>query len=156
LIIQLLRKHMVHKGHSWVEVTSEAQHTLTQELHSRLQNTVWLRGGCKSWYLTPVTQNSSSSSSGGGGGGGGRQGGNAVESEGWVVRPEAAAAKADAPAGDKLDAGSSGGAVFSLWPGLCTEFWWRTLWPVEKDWQSGQAANPPTAAGAKQHKPHSA
>lgn len=156
LIIQVLRKHVLHKGHSWVEVTSEAQHTLTQELQSRLQSTVWVRGGCKSWYLTPLSHNSSSSN------GSDNQGKDAVQSEDGIVRPEAVAAKADAPAGDGQEpkagssGGSSGGAVFSLWPGLCTEFWWRTLRPVERDWKYGRAATSPTCAGAKQCKPHSA
>jgi hypothetical protein len=34
-----------------------------------------------------------------------------------------------------------------MWPGLCAEFWWRTLWPVAGDWlSSGKAAQPGAAA----------
>lgn len=142
LIIKLLRKHLQDKGAHWVEVSTEAQHKLNQKLQERLKKTVWLQGGCKSWYLTTLSHNRHSGSDSG------KEGGSAVEGED----------KAGAPAGDQqqTDSSRSGGIV--MWPGLCTEFWWRTLWPVDRDWRSGQAANPPAAGaelGAKLYKQHS-
>eukprot|EP00775_Hariotina_reticulata_P003502 gene3502-3771_t len=65
-----------------VEVKQAAQHSFTEEVQQRLKGSVWLSGGCKSWYQSKDGENS-------------------------VV----------------------------LWPGLCVEYWWRTLWPRTADWQ---------------------
>jgi hypothetical protein len=137
-----------------VEVSTEAQHTLNMELQERLKKTVWMQGGCKSWYLTSLSHSENSISNSGSGSDSGRKGGGAVEGKGGVDRVAAAAA----PAGDKEQAGSTRNGGSILWPGLCVEFWWRTLWPVDKAWRSGQAANPPKDAvevGEKQYKQHS-
>lgn len=65
---------------AWIAPAPAAQAAFGQEVQSRLKRSVWLAGGCKSWYQD--------------------------------------------------DRGSS--AV--LWPGLCTEYWWRTRQLAARDW----------------------
>jgi hypothetical protein len=159
LIIQLLRGQLQAKGHHWVEVTQQAQHTFNQELQRRLKGTVWL-SGCKSWYLLNPAKGSSSSSggiSGGGTSGSGSDGSGTQQRSGDSGSNQgqsAAAAGADASsqvglqaAGDDSSGSdsSSGGVV--MWPGLVSEFWQRTVRPVGKDWLSGKAAHPVGGAG---------
>ena len=50
--------------------------------------------------------------------------------------------------GEMQQAGSSKGGGAVMWPGLCTEFWWRTRSPVDKAWRSGQVEKPQVAAAA--------
>lgn len=52
LIVRLLRSQMLIKGHSFLEVLPAAQDKFNRELQQRLQRTVWLVPGCKSWYLS--------------------------------------------------------------------------------------------------------
>jgi hypothetical protein len=133
LVIKLLRKHLQDRVHHWVEVSTEAQHTLNQELQDRLKKTVWLQGGCKSWYLTTLSHNSTSN------------GKSQIDSgkQGPLGGVVDAAAREDgvrrvAKAGEMQQAGSSKGGGAVMWPGLCTEFWWRTRRPVDKAWMSGR------------------
>jgi hypothetical protein len=105
-----------------VEVTQQAQHAFNTELQQRLKKTVWL-SGCKSWYLSTPTKDGSSS----GNPNGSKQGGQ------------------DESGSSSGSDSSGGGAV--MWPGLVSEFWWRTLRPVAKDWVSGKAAHAVGRAG---------
>ena len=157
LIVKVLRKHLQDRGQHWVEVSTGAQHTLNQELQERLKKTVWLQGGCKSWYLTTLGNSSSSASASKSESQicGGKQGGGVVDAD---AREDGVGRVARA--GDKQQAGSSsrkgGGAV--MWPGLCTEFWWRTRQPDQKAWRSGRIDQPPAAApkamtGGQQQRP---
>jgi cation diffusion facilitator CzcD-associated flavoprotein CzcO len=43
---------MRSKGADRIEVTAEAQRAFNDELVERMGGTVWVTGGCKSWYLT--------------------------------------------------------------------------------------------------------
>jgi cation diffusion facilitator CzcD-associated flavoprotein CzcO len=43
---------MRRKGTDRIEVTPEAQRAFNDELVERMDGTVWVTGGCKSWYLT--------------------------------------------------------------------------------------------------------
>ena len=43
---------MRRKGADRIEVTPEAQRAYNDELVERMDGTVWVTGGCKSWYLT--------------------------------------------------------------------------------------------------------
>jgi hypothetical protein len=42
---------MRRSGAAQVEVREDAQDTYNAWLQARMQDTVWLRGGCDSWYL---------------------------------------------------------------------------------------------------------
>lgn len=121
---------MLAKGHDWVEVTRQAQHAFNVKLQQRLQRTVWM-SGCKSWYLTTIIKDNSSTTAG--------SPGNTAAAASNVLDSSPAGSSQDWGAGSNGNA-SGGGVV--MWPGLCTEFWWRTLWPVAQDWQSGKAAHP--------------
>jgi hypothetical protein len=117
---------MLAKGHDWVGVTQQAQHAFNVKLQQRLKRTVWL-SGCKSWYLTTIAEDGSSTSAD-------RPGGTAASN---VLDSSPAGSSEHSGAGNS----TRGGGVV-MWPGLCAEFWWRTLWPVAKDWQSGKAVHP--------------
>lgn len=43
---------MRRRGADRIEVTAEAQRSFNDELVKRMEGTVWVTGGCKSWYLT--------------------------------------------------------------------------------------------------------
>jgi len=134
--MQLISRHMLRQGLHCVEVLPEAQQQVNREIQQRLQGTVWL-SGCDSWYLTTAdaaaapdgghtdTPDSSAGSSVGDsrqqGGAGSRDNGSSAGSSGR-----------GGGRGQR-----SGGIV--LWPGLCVEFWWRTLWPIAAHWRATKA-----------------
>lgn len=70
----------------WVAVKAAAQEAFCRQVQQRLRGTVWLSGGCQSWYLDP-----------------------------------------------------SRGSSHVLWPGLCMEYWWRTLWVRKGDWEGSSS-----------------
>jgi hypothetical protein len=122
---------MLAKGHDWVQVTQQAQHAFNVKLQQRLKRTVWL-SGCKSWYLTTTAKDGSSTAAD-------HPGGTAsTAAAASHVRDSSAAGRSEAVGADS----NSGGGGVVMWPGLCAEFWWRTLWPAAQDWQSGKAAHP--------------
>ncbi len=43
--------YLAHTGESTLEVTREAEATYTSFIDDRARSTVWLQGGCRSWYL---------------------------------------------------------------------------------------------------------
>ncbi len=43
--------------HGRLEVTPEAQQAFLDELHSKMESTVWMAGGCQSWYLDSTGRN---------------------------------------------------------------------------------------------------
>jgi hypothetical protein len=57
-IVQLLRR-MQRKGLKWLEVTAAAQAAFNAEVQQRLKGSVWLSGGCSSWYLNKDGESSS-------------------------------------------------------------------------------------------------
>jgi hypothetical protein len=57
-IVKLLRR-MQRKGLKWLEVTAAAQAAFNAELQKRLKGSVWLSGGCGSWYLNKDGKGSS-------------------------------------------------------------------------------------------------
>lgn len=135
LIIKLLRQELLAKGHRCVEVTQQAQHAFNTRLQQRLQRTVWM-SGCRSWYLTTTAAASNGSSRGSTDGAAGSNG---------LSSSAAGAVKGASNSGSGGGGGSSSGGVV-MWPGLCAEFWWRTLWPMAGDWVSGKAAQPAATA----------
>ena len=44
-------EHMDERGAAVIEPRPEAQRAFNARLHRRMEKTVWLRGGCTSWYL---------------------------------------------------------------------------------------------------------
>jgi hypothetical protein len=44
-------QHMDHNGIDAVDVTPEAQRSWNDAIQARMPGTVWLEGGCSSWYL---------------------------------------------------------------------------------------------------------
>jgi hypothetical protein len=64
---QPLQQRPPQQRRAWVEVDAAAQARLSRELQQRLQHTVWLSGGCDSWYLTSFGSGSGSGGSSGGG-----------------------------------------------------------------------------------------
>lgn len=137
LIIKLLQEQMAAKGHHWVEVTQQAQNSFNAKLQQRLKRTVWL-SGCKSWYLTTTAKDSSSADSS-------STASNVLDSSGATSGKGNSNSSNSSGAGKGSDSETGGGQV--MWPGLCSEFWWRTLWPVARDWSSGKAVHP-VAAGS--------
>lgn len=85
-----------------VEVKQPVQQQFNEEVQERLKGSVWLSGGCSSWYL--------------------KQG----------------------------NEGSQGSSSAVLWPGLCTEYWWRTR-QLNKaaNWTVQRLQEPPAADKAK-------
>jgi cation diffusion facilitator CzcD-associated flavoprotein CzcO len=51
-VIDALRV-MDERGIASVEVTEDAQEAYHRKVHDMLRDTVWVTGGCKSWYLDP-------------------------------------------------------------------------------------------------------
>lgn len=51
-------RHLDRHGASVVEPTAEAQARFVAEVDRRMRRTVWLRGGCRSWYLDATGRNS--------------------------------------------------------------------------------------------------
>ncbi|HEV2034167.1 MAG TPA: NAD(P)/FAD-dependent oxidoreductase [Candidatus Dormibacteraeota bacterium] len=49
--------HLEHSGMAAIEVRPEAQEAFNADVQSRLRDTVWNSGGCRSWYLTPAGKN---------------------------------------------------------------------------------------------------
>jgi hypothetical protein len=49
-VLEMLRV-MRERGAATAEVRPEAQDAYNRRLQRRMQDTVWLRGGCDSWYL---------------------------------------------------------------------------------------------------------
>jgi cation diffusion facilitator CzcD-associated flavoprotein CzcO len=43
--------HLTNSGESTLEVTREAEATYTSFIDERARSTIWLQGGCQSWYL---------------------------------------------------------------------------------------------------------
>jgi hypothetical protein len=83
---QPLQQRPPQQRRAWVEVDAAAQARLSRELQQRLQHTVWLSGGCDSWYLTSF---GSGSGSGGSSGGGSSSGGSSPRRD-WVAGVAAA------------------------------------------------------------------
>jgi len=50
-------RHLRQTGLAAVEPTAEAQARFVAEVDRRMQGTVWLRGGCRSWYLDESGRN---------------------------------------------------------------------------------------------------
>jgi len=50
--VQLAREAMAAKGSEQIEVRDEAQRAHNEKLRAQMANTVWLKGGCNSWYQT--------------------------------------------------------------------------------------------------------
>ena len=51
-------RHMRRHGASAIEPTREAQSGYVAELERRTKGTVWIAGGCASWYLDSTGRNS--------------------------------------------------------------------------------------------------
>jgi cation diffusion facilitator CzcD-associated flavoprotein CzcO len=51
-------KHMRRHGIATVEPRAAAQRAFVSTVDKRMRNTVWLRGGCRSWYLDRTGRNS--------------------------------------------------------------------------------------------------
>lgn len=51
--IQTLQKRDL----KYVDVKQSVQDAFNKDLHARMENTVWLKGGCSSWYLAPSGKN---------------------------------------------------------------------------------------------------
>lgn len=51
-------RHLERHGARVVEPTAEAQARFVAEVDRRMRGTVWLRGGCRSWYLDATGRNS--------------------------------------------------------------------------------------------------
>jgi hypothetical protein len=49
-VLQCLR-HVERHGARSIEVRAERQHAFSESIREKLQGTVWLLGGCDSWYL---------------------------------------------------------------------------------------------------------
>jgi hypothetical protein len=60
-IVKLLRR-MSREGLKWLEVTAAAQAAFNAEVQRRLKGSVWLSGGCGSWYLNNDGKGSSGTS----------------------------------------------------------------------------------------------
>ena len=50
-------RHLERSGMSAIEVRREAQEAFNVDVQSRLRNTVWNAGGCRSWYLDSTGRN---------------------------------------------------------------------------------------------------
>ncbi len=50
--VQKAREPMAARGVAQIEVRDEAQRAHNEDLREQMANTVWLKGGCNSWYLT--------------------------------------------------------------------------------------------------------
>ncbi|MBJ7521674.1 MAG: NAD(P)/FAD-dependent oxidoreductase, partial [Solirubrobacteraceae bacterium] len=50
-------KHLDATGADAVEPRPEAQQAWTEDVQRRCEQTVWLKGGCASWYIDPVSGN---------------------------------------------------------------------------------------------------
>jgi cation diffusion facilitator CzcD-associated flavoprotein CzcO len=48
---------MDQRGISTLEVRPEAQRSFNDEVQARMPSTVWMRGGCASWYIDPAGRN---------------------------------------------------------------------------------------------------
>jgi cation diffusion facilitator CzcD-associated flavoprotein CzcO len=51
-------RHMDRRGLATVEPTAAAQASFVSEVDNRMRDTVWIRGGCHSWYLDGTGRNS--------------------------------------------------------------------------------------------------
>lgn len=51
-------RHMDRHGITTVEPTADAQTSFVADLDRRMQRTVWMRGGCRSWYIDSTGRNS--------------------------------------------------------------------------------------------------
>ncbi|QSQ12853.1 flavin-containing monooxygenase [Myxococcus landrumensis] len=51
-------RYLEGRGLAAVEPTPDAQEAFVREVDARMARTVWLRGGCKSWYLDATGRNS--------------------------------------------------------------------------------------------------
>ncbi|HZH33143.1 MAG TPA: NAD(P)/FAD-dependent oxidoreductase [Pyrinomonadaceae bacterium] len=51
-------RHMRREGACAIEPRAEAQSKFVAEIQRRMQGTVWVAGGCASWYLDPTGRNS--------------------------------------------------------------------------------------------------
>lgn len=51
--IQHMRKHQL----KWLDVTESAQDAFVRRTQERMQKTVWIQGGCQSWYLDDKGRN---------------------------------------------------------------------------------------------------
>jgi hypothetical protein len=49
-VLQCLR-HVDRSGARAIEVREERQHAFSETIRQKLEGTVWLLGGCDSWYL---------------------------------------------------------------------------------------------------------
>jgi len=49
--------HLKRSGMAAIEVRREAQEAFNADVQSRLRDTVWNAGGCRSWYLDPTGRN---------------------------------------------------------------------------------------------------
>ena len=45
------------EGHNVIEVKPEAQEAFLTQLHEKMESTVWMAGGCQSWYLDSTGRN---------------------------------------------------------------------------------------------------
>lgn len=128
----------------WWEVSESALRRFSAEARVRLQGSVWLSGGCSSWYL-PAGQGKAGSTVTGA----------SVVDAGSVdaVSDVAGAAQRDQD-GSRANgtAMGDGDTVIKtqtaksrlqpqsycvMWMGSCIEYWWRTLWPRKADWKCG-------------------
>lgn len=57
-IMKLLRR-MSRQRLKWLAVTAAAQERFNEELQARLRSSVWLSGGCGSWYVNKDGEGSS-------------------------------------------------------------------------------------------------
>jgi cation diffusion facilitator CzcD-associated flavoprotein CzcO len=51
-------RHMDRHGLTTLEPTAEAQTDFVAKVDRRMQNTVWMQGGCRSWYIDSTGRNS--------------------------------------------------------------------------------------------------
>ena len=50
-------RHLERSGMATLEVLPEAEEAFNADVQSRLRDTVWNSGGCRSWYLDPTGRN---------------------------------------------------------------------------------------------------
>lgn len=96
-----------------LEVRESSQRGFSHEAQNRLKGSVWLSGGCSSWYLPQNNNNSD----------------NNLPLNGIEAAP--ILSNDDVAAAEVVD-GSKVACV--MWVGSCVEYWWRTLWPRKRDW----------------------
>lgn len=120
MIMKFIRKMKKSTGKlRWWEVDRSAQQRFSSECQARLQGSVWLSGGCSSWYLpkgdTDVKMVAAT-----------------ADQDADGVVDVAAAAELSGKGNRKVD-GQQQTCV--MWVGDCVEYWWRTLWPRKGDWK---------------------